>query len=486
LSYAPFDFWWIGLLGFIAFFYLLLDTEHKVATAWWFAFGWFGTGISWVHVSIADFGGIPLVFSVLMMALLCGYLALFPALAIYLVSKFGNIRLWPLFLPFVWLVCEWLRSWFLTGFPWLSIGYSQLNSPLAGWMPVIGEFGLSALIVLFTSSIALAIHKRNPLLFSLAVVIPLVSGWILNEIEWTTPNGEVAKTAMIQGNIKQELRWVPELDEPTMMAYWQDSQTFLDHDLIVWPEAAIPKLEPLAQKFIRNVDDSVAKNGSSLITGVVNYNHENGEVFNSLIVLGKQYPSEDFGNYRYFHNNRFNKHHLLPIGEFVPFESALRSLAPIFDLPMSSFTRGDFQQRNLVANGIHLAPAICFEIAFPRQVRANLYNNTQIILTVSNDAWFGRSHGPAQHMEIAQVRAKEFGLPVIRSTNNGISGFIDHRGDIVKSLPQFERTSASYNIRLVDGTTPYRTYGDFGAWAFTLLLTIAGLLTRRQNKAIEN
>ena len=486
LSYAPFEHWWLAIISFSGFFYLLIQTKHKTASTWWFAFGWFGAGISWVHVSIADFGGVPLVFSVLMMAGLCGYLALFPALAVKLLQRCTSVVFWPMILPLLWVLTEWLRSWFLTGFPWLSIGYSQLHSPLGGWLPVIGETGVSGMLVLMTSAVALAIHQKNWRFALMSITIPLISGAILNPIEWTKPSGKQISTAIIQGNIKQELRWAPEQDLPTMQRYLQDTQQYLGHDLIIWPEAAIPKLESLATEYITALDEMTAASNSSLITGIVNYNYESEQVYNSLITLGNKLPGDKQGNYRYFHNNRFDKQHLLPIGEFVPFENVLRRLAPIFDLPMSSFTRGDFQQRNLVANGINIAPAICFEIAFPRQVRANLYAETEVILTVSNDAWFGRSHGPAQHMEIAQVRAKEMGLPLIRSTNNGISAFVDHRGNITDRLTQFERTSMSSMIALVNGTTPYRQFGDLGIWLITLSFAIAGFIVQRQTKHIKN
>jgi apolipoprotein N-acyltransferase len=161
---------------------------------------------------------------------------------------------------------------------------------------------------------------------------------------------------------------------------------------------------------------------------------------------------------------------LLPIGEFIPLEDWIRGLAPIFDLPMSSFSRGDYQQDNIQAKGYHFAPAICFEIAFPKQISANLYYNTDFIITVSNDAWFGGSHGPAQHLEIAQARAKEFGLPVLRATNNGITAFIDHRGHIQSRLPQFEAAVLSDNIQQVKGYTPYRSFGDWPIWFLSMVL----------------
>ncbi|MBT0588093.1 apolipoprotein N-acyltransferase [Alteromonas sp. SM 2104] len=482
-SYAPFGLWWWPIVSLTGLFYLLHQpgTVSKTLTAWWFGLGWFGAGISWVHVSLADFGGIPLIASVAMMFLLCSYLALYPALAVYIAHRFFKASHWALVLPLLWVVTEWLRSWVLTGFPWLSVGYSQLHSPLGGWLPVVGETGVSALLILMSSGMAYALHQRHWVSCWLLLIVFPFAGSVLNSVEWSKPNGQTLRTAMVQGNIQQALRWVPEQDAPTMQTYASETTPYLGHDLIVWPEAAIPKLESLALDYLHELDTVTANAGSALITGIVNYNFENEQVFNNLIVVGRKQPGDENGHYRYFHNNRFDKHHLLPIGEFVPFERWLRRLAPIFDLPMSSFTRGDFQQRNLIANGIAIAPAICFEIAFPRQVRANLYNDTQVMLTVSNDAWFGRSHGPAQHMEIAQVRAKEFGLPLIRSTNNGISAFVDHRGEQTLALPQFELASASYTIPLVSGTTPYRRFGDLPIWIVTSLFALSAFLLRKRS-----
>ncbi len=445
----------------------------------WFGFAWFGAGISWVHVSIADFGGLPLIGSVGLMVLLCAYLALYPALAMKICQKTSADNI-PLMLPLVWLFVEWLRSWMLTGFPWLSLGYSQLSSPLAGWLPVIGETGLSALLILMSVSFAWFLLHKRWLSMVLITALPFVTGAILNDVEWVTPRNQSVNTAMVQGNIKQELRWVPEQDMPTMRTYFDATLPLLDAELIIWPEAAIPKLESLAQDYIHELDELTAQHDTALVTGIVNYNYETGDVYNNLIAVGKREKEDTQRHYRYFHNNRFAKHHLLPIGEFVPFESVLRTLAPIFDLPMSSFTRGDFQQRNLVANGIHIAPAICFEIAFPRQVRANIYAQTDVILTVSNDAWFGRSHGPAQHMQIAQVRAKELGLPVIRSTNNGISGYINHKGEIEAALPQFELASLRHQVQLVSGSTPYRIFGDALAWL--VFIAFAGIAIWRDRR----
>ena len=472
----------VCLTGFI---YQLSTVEKQKAfsTSYAFGLGWFGAGISWVHVSIADFGGLPLIGSLGLMALLVGYLALFPAIAGYLLKRYFVSDSWPLAFPFIWLFFEWLRSWLLTGFPWLSLGYSQTSGPLSGWMPVMGEFGVSGLVIMLCAALATLLPKKQFKPSLLLGFIVLVGGWNLNHIDWVSEQDNPVSVAMVQGNIKQELRWVPEQDRPTMEKYWNMTQEHWQNDIIIWPEAAIPKLEPIARNYLRELDELAAQHRTGLITGIVNYNFETREAFNNLVVVGAKEQGDNKGQYRYFHNNRFAKHHLLPIGEFIPMEDWLRGLAPIFDLPMSSFSRGDYRQQNLLANGYHLSPAICFEIAFPRQIQANLYAHTDFIITVSNDAWFGNSHGPAQHLEIAQARAKEFGLPVLRATNNGITAFIDHKGEIQSRLPQFQSAVLSDSITLTQGHTPYRQYGDLIPWLLALIAFIAALRIKKQSKS---
>ncbi|MDF2179360.1 apolipoprotein N-acyltransferase [Aliiglaciecola sp. CAU 1673] len=471
LGYAPFSQWYLVPLLLLGFFALLSGPGRAFPflTGLSFGLGWFGAGVSWVHVSIADFGGLPLLGSLSLMLLLCLYLALYPALASWLLVRFIKLPYWPMAIPLIWYVTEWLRGWMLTGFPWLSLGYSQLHGPLGGWLPIVGETGVSLLLVLMASGVMLLLRQRHWLSAALLVVVPMISGVVLDGHSWTKATGKHADVVMVQGNIKQELRWVPEQDGPTMRKYLEMTAPYWDADLIIWPEAAIPRLEPLVPEYLGELDEIAAENGTGLITGIVNYNFETRQAFNQLIGVGSLH-GEKQGHYRYMHTNRYAKHHLLPIGEFIPLEDWLRGLAPIFDLPMSSFSRGNFEQNNLIANDYRLAPAICFEIAFPEQMRANLHPYTDFILTVSNDAWFGRSHGPHQHLEIAQVRAKEFGIPVLRATNNGITAVIDANGQIIAKVPQFEDAVLRAEVPTYRGDTPFGAYGDL----WIVLLSLAG------------
>lgn len=446
-------------------------------TAWWFGVGYFGAGMSWIHVSIAEFGGLPLPASIALMLMLSAYLALFPALLFSVMSRFFPRSLWPLVLPAGWLIMEWLRAHILTGLPWLSIGYSQTDSFLSVWFPIIGEIGLSILIVLVCISLTIGLTKKKWLLAFIPSIVLVATSFVIKNYEWTVPTGSLKSVALVQGNIPQSMRFDPEKDRLTMAKYLALSKPMWDKDIIIWPEAAVPILESLVQPFLKDLDQLATHTNTGLITGVINYDLDTRIAYNSLVALGIDKGTNN-DVYKVNHSKRFSKHHLLPIGEFVPFEDLLRPIAPIFDLPMSSFSRGDYVQSNLVAGNTYFTPAICFEIAFPKQIAANLTEKSQAIITVSNDAWFGDSHGPHQHLQIAQVRAKEFGLPVLRATNNGVTAIVNHLGEIQSVLPQFEALVLEDELILVSGITPYRKFGDKPIWLLMLTSLMMGIFLR--------
>ncbi len=472
LAFAPFNFWFVIFPIFVSIFVLLAKySKHPFLDSWLFGFAYFGAGISWVHVSIATFGGVPLVVSLLMMAMLSGYLAIYFALAFWLLRRLLQTVLWPLAGPLIWLLCEYARATFLTGFPWLSIGYSQLDSPLSGLFPIIGEIGISAFMfgvcaAVATVFVAGAKSSKTAISYVVCTIVAIV---LSTSVAWINPTGQSKMIALVQGNIEQSMRWRPELDLPTIEKYFALTEEHWDNDLIIWPEAAIPVLEslPLANETLFKLDTISQENNTALVTGVVDYNQkidENKftyeESFNFILALGVDQDSQNTAPYYYQHSNRYAKHKLVPIGEFVPFENFLRPLAPIFDLPMSSFNRGEYVQPNLIANGLYLVPALCYEVAFPNQIRANITPKSDMLLTVSNDAWFGDSHGPHQHLQIARTRAMEFGLPIIRATNTGITAAYDPNGNLLGELPQFVEGVLEVEVPLVSGVTPYKKMGN--------------------------
>ncbi len=484
-AFAPYDWHALPLLT-LTILAVALRQSQSPAQAAWLAFcyglGWFGLGVSWVHVSIATFGGMPLIASLSIMALLVLYLALFPALAAYGAARLSakQPQYWPLLLAICWTFSENLRSWLFSGFPWLSLGYSQTSGWLASYAPLVGETGINFILLLAAGSFAALwrwqASRAAQWQFVSAVALLALAPALGSLKGWQTTGTQTA-VALVQGNIRQELRWAPEQELPTMKKYMQLTRPHLADRLVIWPEAAIPQLEPQAQAYLFNLDMLAAEQRAAVVTGILDVKR-NGDAYNGMIVVGDTGVKSQI--YHYETHNRYQKHHLLPIGEFVPFERFLRDVAPFFDLPNSSFARGEWQQPNLQAKGHQLLAALCFEIAFPRQIRANFSADTDFLLTVSNDAWFGDSHGPWQHLEIARMRALEFGRPLLRATNTGVTAAIDADGKVLGQLPQFQDGVLTLDVPLTQGRTLYSLLGD---WPLYLLCLIgAAVLFWRQRQ----
>ncbi|KJY68923.1 apolipoprotein acyltransferase [Vibrio coralliilyticus] len=478
-AFAPFQLWPLAILSPLLL--LALIHQQSAKRALWIGYAWgigqFATGISWVHISIDNFGGMPKIASVFLMALLVGYLAIYSALFAWSLNRYfphSNRTRFLLAVPAIWLICDWLRGWVMTGFPWLWLGYSQIDSPLANFAPIGGVELLTLLLIISAGSIIYAFSQRQWLHLLIPAVI-FSTGYGLKSANWVTIDPDsTTKIALIQGNVDQAKKWLPQERWPTIMKYTDLTRENWDADIIIWPEAAIPAFEFEISSYLSNLDSAAKMNNSAVITGVVNQG-EDRQFYNSILTVGKT----PYGDYSFDMSERYHKHHLLPFGEFVPFEEILRPLAPFFNLPMSSFSRGDFIQPNIEANGKQMAPALCYEIIFNEQVRENVTDDTDFILTLSNDAWFGKSIGPLQHMEIARMRALELGKPVIRSTNNGVTAVTDYKGNITTQIPQFETEVLRAEVTSTQGQTPYREFGTWPLYIWVILSLVAGWRFRK-------
>ena len=488
-AFSPFDYWGLAYVSLFGLIYVA-KTPQK-STALWGAFLWsmgfFCFGISWLNVSIHQFGGAPLAVSYLLVALLSAYLALYPVLFTYLVQRFQVKR--AVIFAVLWTFTEFLRGWVFTGFPWLQFGYTQIDSPFFGIAPIFGVTGLTfftmwASAVIFNLVFAL-FKDKNPKLVLVNGLMLLVVGAVSSysqHLSFVQTEQEKALTiSLAQGNIEQNLKWDPAYFYSTLEIYQKlIAENLGKSDVIILPESALPTLENTIVPFFESLERAAKESHTEVMIGTVYQDEASGKLLNSIVTLG----NPDFP-YALNTTNRYSKHHLVPFGEYVPLENLLRPLNSVFNLPMSAFQSGAAVQPSLWAKQHTFSPAICYEIIFGEQVRKNLKKETDYLLTISNDAWFGDSIGPWQHLQMARMRALELGKPLIRATNTGISVFIDARGKILAQAPQFVETVLTDKIAPTKGNTPYAVLGNLPLYGLSLLfLLLHGMMAfvrRRMN-----
>ena len=454
LSLAPFNIWPAGVLSCALFAWLLSTCEPGQALwrGWLYGLGMFGSGVSWVYVSIHVHGYAPIPLAVLLTSLFCAGLALFPAVFAWLYVRYTRPLPGGMLMgfPLLWVLFEWLRSWILTGFPWLILGYAHIDTPIAGWAPVLGVFGLSFICALTGSCIFLAWRSRQPIAiatYGVIMAILWMGGGVLKPIQWVVrASEEPLQVAIYQPNIPQQQKWDRRYYRPILNQLESNSLPLLGHDILVWPEAAIPNYYQNAREFLDPIAEQATIAETTLITGIPYRPDGSMQYHNSILALGA-------GEGAYF------KQRLVPFGEYVPMEDVMRGLIAFFDLPMSAFSPGPQNQAPLQAAGFRVAPYICYEIVYPDLV-AKSARNADLLITISNDSWFGDSIGPLQHLQMAQMRALENGRYLIRGTNNGVSAIINHRGQIVAATEQFVETSLSGEVETMLGNTPFGSFGS--------------------------
>jgi len=371
LSLAPFDYWPVAIIT-VALFSVTLQgqsTKKIFLLSWLFGAGFFGSGISWVYVSIHDYGDASIFLATFLTSLFAIFLGFAFALPFIIYGKYfvKNTFGVTLAFPALWVLGEWTRSWVLTGFPWLYLGYSHITSPLAGWFPVTGIFGVSFCVVFAAAALAtyLLTQKINTLLFT---VLLFIAGFGLHQIHWTQVRYDSPiAVGIVQPNFALAEKWDPAKREMIHQTLEVMSQPLWQQDIILWPEAALSELYQEVQPFLQKLDAHGKNTHTTLITGIPFYDQEATQqthtpvYYNSITALGNG-------------SGLYHKVQLVPFGEYVPMEKWLRGIIRFFDLPMSEFSKGAEHQALLTAGAYHVAPLICYEIAYPDLTAHNAHD----------------------------------------------------------------------------------------------------------------
>ncbi|MGH8729086.1 MAG: apolipoprotein N-acyltransferase [Burkholderiales bacterium] len=464
LAYAPFNLFLLAPLTLAGLILLWRDRTAKQSAPIGFAFGMglFGFGVSWVYVSLHDYGGMHAVLAAIATLLFCAVLALLPGAAGFVQ---GKIPATPLkksvfAVPALWTLFEWIRGWLFTGFPWLAAGYSQTPpSPLAGFAPILGVYGVSLLVMVSAGLLASLAKGRWKIPIG-ALSVVWLCGYGLRQIEWTQPVGEPTSVSLAQGNIPQEMKWQPEKIQSTLDLY-RELVLQSKSRLIVLPETALPLFyHQVPDTYTDELAAHARTHDGAVLFGVPEYVAGEDEFYNSVFSAdGKQ---------------SYRKVHLVPFGEFIPwgFDWALE----ILHIPLSDFSRGSPEQKPLEVAGQKVAVNICYEDAFGEEIIRQLPEAT-LLVNASNVAWFGDSIAPWQHMQMSQMRALETGRYMLRSTNSGLTAIVNERGQVVSHSAPFTRHVLTGQVQGFAGATPYVRWGNSISLALCALMLSFGLLS---------
>lgn len=497
LALSPYHCWPLAILSPAIFYFLLHERSGKQAflIGHSYGIGLWSVGAFWLYTSIHVYGNISAPVGIAMIGFVGLAMGLFNGIQAALYRRFFGES--PLTFAPLWILTEWVKTWILTGFPWLFAGYAfttyQLDSSatraevflflvrhliqLDNFAPLAGIFAVSFVVVFLASSLVEVIRGRFFWVFPSIALCAIAVG--LGYVQWTTPkNSKPLSVSLIQGNIPQDLKWLVEYQQKTLDIYHSLSLSEWGRDLVIWPESAIPMFQTDAAEFIINTAQIARDYNTTWLTSVPyldqdsNVLDKNGypPFYNSIINLDAQTP----GIYK--------KQRLVPFGEYVPMRGFLDVLPALHDTVLGeSFTAGDKGQAPLIVKGHHLGAAICYEVAYPNLTRLNA-RGTDFMITVSNDAWFKGSDGPWQHLQMVQMRAKETGRWFIRGTNTGVTAFINDQGHIVEQAKADERFILRGDLPAMQGETPYMRFGDWPMLILSGLLLLIGFIAKTQTR----
>jgi apolipoprotein N-acyltransferase len=467
LAFAPFGWWPIAVLAPAALFALIrgLPPRRAFEVGAAFGVGLFAFGTYWLYTCLHVYGLVPVWLTVVLQSVLVALMSAYVAVLCYLANRLwlkpGATRDW-LVLPVLWVLLEWLRGWWLSGFPWLSVGYAMIDSPLAGWAPIFGVYAVTwasamisvAINVVFTPAVKFSRRSVAFVGAALLLLLPVLAA----RHEWTRAVALPVAIAAVQGAVPQDQKWQVKNRDLTLQRYLRLTGEAWGASLIIWPESALPTLANNIKDYLQHLKEQGRTHDADFVIGLVNYHFDTKQYFNGILVLGSA------GDGWYY------KRHLVPFGEYFPVPAFVRSWLRLMSLPYDDFTAGPAQQPVLSAAGQNLGLTICYEDAFGSQ-QLQVLRQATLLINVTNNAWYGDSTAPHQHLQIARMRALEAGRFLIRAANDGITAVIDSHGKIAARLPQFKEGVLRVDVQPMIGLTPYARFGNY-----PVLMTAFGLL----------
>ena len=480
---------------------------------WLFNFASYSLGLYWIFISLHRYGGLAAPLAVAGVLALSGFLALFPAAACMLArwlcpppaqgepdpSPTRRLLVAAMAWAAAWALLEWLRATVLTGFPWLNIGYAHVDSPLAGWAPVLGVHGMALLAAFAAAALAglwqavraggpaRQVDARRALACALALLL-VAAGWPLHGIAWSRPTGAPLQVRLVQGNVEQSQKFDPALMELGLRRHLElASLPAPPADLIILPETVLPVFQDLLDPRVWEAWRAVAaRNQATVAMGVpLRSPGADGQTryTNSVIGFDATTPLAQLRSG--VTALRYDKRHLVPWGEYVP--PGFRWFVDMLSIPLGDFDRGERRQAPFHIGDQHVAFNICYEDLFGIELLPALQPGPDgepgatILANVSNLGWFGDTWALRQHLQIGRLRTLETARPMLAATNTGITAAIDARGRVAAQLPAHQPGILPVSVQGMTGLTPYARFGDTPVLALiALALVAAAALGRRK------
>lgn len=451
------------------------SAKQQILSGLIFGLGYFVIGLWWIYISLHDVGGMNAALSCMAVFLLSAYMAVYFALATLTLTLLHKSRFTGVFLAASWVVMEFLRGYIFTGFPWMGLAESQFNGPFAPIAPFFGGLACTFLII-WTSWEILQIKKHAVLsLVSITSVIALSQ--LAGLITFTKPFGEPITVRLIQGNFEQTLKFNPQAISQQIDFYTSEIKKGAAN-LIIIPETAFPwPQNNLPTGLLNYLQDFSNLSKSNVLLGLI------GEIHSET---GMQYTNRATGLSPNTAPYQFDKVHLVPFGEFIP--PGFHWFVEAFRVPMSDFARGSIKQEPFPIKrsgqaDINAAITICYEDVFGGELASRVSNSEKpvnLLINMTNLAWFGKSQASSQQLRLSQLRSIETGLPALRATNTGITSVLGPDGKVLASLPEFSKATLITRVQAYEGKTPYVRWGNLPILSISCILLIWGLIRHRR------